>query len=311
MSWDRAQENGSSPLARGLRPRRPCSRSWTRIIPARAGFTRLGDDPSVGVGDHPRSRGVYRPHHPWPASAAGSSPLARGLLDRRPTGWEYLRIIPARAGFTRAPWPSPRRTPDHPRSRGVYVEANFSHVVVCGSSPLARGLLGGGAPGRARVGIIPARAGFTQVSLSRALDLGDHPRSRGVYPEQVLFYSVNAGSSPLARGLPGACRARAVSGGIIPARAGFTDIAMDDARQIAGSSPLARGLHRLVEADGAPLGIIPARAGFTHVLVCGPRGRGDHPRSRGVYIVNCGPGHTQIGSSPLARGLPRAVCKRL
>ena len=70
-----------------------------------------------------------------------------------------------------------------------------------------------------------------------------------------------------------------------------------------GSSPLARGLH-----DGAGLcgdvgRIIPARAGFTHRADSIPIGRGDHPRSRGVYGKCMARFTWEGGSSPLARGL--------
>ena len=51
-----------------------------------------------------------------------------------------------------------------------------------GSSPLARGLLGGRSPSPATPGIIPARAGFTERVRDRVADRADHPRSRGVYP---------------------------------------------------------------------------------------------------------------------------------
>ena len=75
-----ANPNGSSPLARGLRPRAiRCTRVYG-IIPARAGFT-------------PRTLGeAHRP--------AGSSPLARGLLSLVSELPQRTRIIPARAGFT-------------------------------------------------------------------------------------------------------------------------------------------------------------------------------------------------------------------
>ena len=74
-------------------------------------------------------------------------------------------------------------------------------------------------------------------------------------------------------------------------------------------------------------GIIPARAGFTCRGPPGRPGSGDHPRSRGVYWVikefvktgagiiparagftrgTCSTGVREHGSSPLARGLPRA-----
>ena len=52
---------GSSPLARGLLVGRQRDRATVGIIPARAGFTRRSREASGEPGDHPRSRGVYRP----------------------------------------------------------------------------------------------------------------------------------------------------------------------------------------------------------------------------------------------------------
>ena len=70
-----------------------------------------------------------------------------------------------------------------------------------------------------------------------------------------------------------------------------------------GSSPLARGLRRhLVVGDGA-FGIIPARAGFTVGAAYAHGAGGDHPRSRGVYVMDPIMGAGTVGSSPLARGL--------
>ena len=135
-----------------------------------------------------------------------------------------------------------------------------------------------------------------------------------------------SGSSPLARGLQGA-RLAAVSGlGIIPARAGFTSgrrcwcqrrwdhprsrgvYAMDlaDALGVPGSSPLARGLPLFLPWILRSRRIIPARAGFTEESKRGVNGRGDHPRSRGVYVSPIRKGRGVQGSSPLARGLRQA-----
>ena len=154
-------EAGSSPLARGLRPAEPQGREHGRIIPARAGFTSQINEAKAAGEDHPRSRGVYYPCQEWTSSSLGSSPLARGLRAGACAGAATGRIIPARAGFTPGPCPSPVRERDHPRSRGVYQETLTQWTKRQGSSPLARGLrcwcVGGGpAPG-----IIPARAGFT------------------------------------------------------------------------------------------------------------------------------------------------------
>ena len=187
-----ARWRGSSPLARGLRRPGPRRGHGRRIIPARAGFTVRDRAKRFGLGDHPRSRGVY---HVWDmhvTSKHGSSPLARGLLNDFVNVVAELGIIPARAGFTRS---APR--PPH---------------ALRGSSPLARGLLAGGpllaAPGR----IIPARAGFTARSPSRPSPRRDHPRSRGVYWAGTRVPLAPMGSSPLARGLRGRSRSRTQGG---------------------------------------------------------------------------------------------------
>ena len=114
-------DEGSSPLARGL----PCGRELPHapsgIIPARAGFTPGRGFQTGREEDHPRSRGVYAVRAARLAAAAGSSPLARGLLLPVPTLIAPGGIIPARAGFTPAGGAGSGR-PE-------------------GSSPLARGLL--------------------------------------------------------------------------------------------------------------------------------------------------------------------------
>ena len=110
---------------------------------------------------------------------------------------------------------------------------------------------------------------------------------------------------------------------IIPARAGFTfnellglidkqdhprsrgvyRTALPGAFSRCGSSPLARGLQGDEGGWPKPDRIIPARAGFT---IHGERGEDanrDHPRSRGVYSIEAALLESQLGSSPLARGL--------
>ena len=233
----------------------------------------------------------------------GSSPLARGL----PTLVDCLdgpeRIIPARAGFTGRRGRGRVPTLDHPRSRGVYLQVIPQQAMTPGSSPLARGLPPRGGEGRARRGIIPARAGFTRRSRSSPPARGDHPRSRGVYAQSALSYLSANGSSPLARGLPRRRQAKNTDNGIIPARAGFTTGSFSTAWRARGSSPLARGLR----FDGVfimdYLRIIPARAGFTCETDSRHRSAPDHPRSRGVYMQMYEEAANVEGSSPLARGL--------
>ena len=236
-----------------------------------------------------------------------------------------MRIIPARAGFTgwsRGAW---QRRRDHPRSRGVYRGGSNPFRPGVGSSPLARGLQRVWR-GRSRTGrIIPARAGFTPGGTGCAKPRKDHPRSRGVYPSDLQRFLEGPGSSPLARGLLDGVAGDVGRQGIIPARAGFTRglSASSPARPDhprsrgvyqmrglrsparAGSSPLARGLRHPGQRLLPRGRIIPARAGFTGSWPSRSRRRPDHPRSRGVYANDDLDGEIRMGSSPLARGLPR------
>ena len=214
---------------------------------------------------------------------------------------------------------------DHPRSRGVYFILNETFGAGAGSSPLARGLPFTRPPRNSSTRIIPARAGFTPDAPTAPTSPTDHPRSRGVYLAVTVGTATIAGSSPLARGLRRLLRPPRMRRRIIPARAGFT---LGDFPPLlspgdhprsrgvyapavvsmlirVGSSPLARGLpiiQRRAIADG---GIIPARAGFTLVEGGSVYDVKDHPRSRGVYYFVRLPRSSEIGSSPLARGLRR------
>ena len=152
----------------------------------------------------------------------GSSPLARGLLHPPVPRRREHGIIPARAGFTSSEKSQRHQHPDHPRSRGVYLEQSASPPSWMGSSPLARGLLIGAFVHGLHDGIIPARAGFTLLPCGEEWTLGDHPRSRGVYPSEGSCTTSRAGSSPLARGLLGGGDVDGDAVRIIPARAGFT-----------------------------------------------------------------------------------------
>ena len=233
--------------------------------------------------DHPRSRGVYSERSGAAGTSLGSSPLARGLLGLAELGEGAAGIIPARAGFTPRWSPGRSSTADHPRSRGVYFTYGMTPAFSSGSSPLARGLLAEPAASTVTVGIIPARAGFTSGRSGESYSFPDHPRSRGVYsPADPPPYQP-AGSSPLARGLPGELLKTAGKLRIIPARAGFTAarrsfsgedadhprsrgvyaLASEPSELENGSSPLARGLQGVSALVLIDLRIIPARAGFT------------------------------------------------
>ena len=88
-------------------------------------------------------------------------------------------LIPARAGNTAgAAWVS-MSAGAHPRSRGEHHDHYRRRCRHRGSSPLARGTLASTVDIEARAGLIPARAGNTDVK-DRSIN-GDraHPRSRG------------------------------------------------------------------------------------------------------------------------------------
>ena len=294
---------GSSPLARGLHGCKGARLPADGIIPARAGFTPEHGQVPQARRDHPRSRGVYTMSTIAVIAEPGSSPLARGLRERP---WEPRgrpRIIPARAGFTRARRRGSCRRRDHPRSRGVYATGSSKPGGSAGSSPLARGLRGGGAGAVPDLRIIPARAGFTQGTGRDSGAGEDHPRSRGVYRYRTHAYKEAYGSSPLARGLPTTDTPSLGERGIIPARAGFTCNTQTMSLPPHGSSPLARGLPRDGMSPMIARRIIPARAGFTGQAREGHQGSRDHPRSRGVYKACHFTSAVIKGSSPLARGL--------
>ena len=193
--------------------------------------------------DHPRSRGVYTAGDLAIAAETGSSPLARGLHSGNPHTRQCVRIIPARAGFTRYLWTDFDRYEDHPRSRGVYSEPPAHHRSRTGSSPLARGLLHNIREQLAQAGIIPARAGFTATSVfTKAYEAGSSPLARGLDSVKPLRF-VGVRNSP-ARG--GFTRARVLAGPPRrdhPRSRGVYWIMRRVVRRGRGSSPLARGLH--------------------------------------------------------------------
>ena len=157
--------------------------------------------------------------------------------------------------------------------------------------------------------------------------LAAHPRSRGEHVAGAFGDGPWVGSSPLARGTRHLPRSEDRDGRLIPARAGNTvprpspggafaahprsrgehQLQIRSRRWRRGSSPLARGT-----LDPSPLSccstrLIPARAGNTHRT--GPQNKVGpaHPRSRGEHLVPSVKPMGWSGSSPLARGTPRAA----
>ncbi len=152
---------GSSPLARGTHLAvRECNPSC-RLIPARAGNTRIPRRRKSRRAAHPRSRGEHGCSRSNLWRDSGSSPLARGTLSTGTSRVEIIRLIPARAGNTTRRYHHLPPSSAHPRSRGEHLRSCARSVLKRGSSPLARGTRWLLACCIARRRLIPARAGNT------------------------------------------------------------------------------------------------------------------------------------------------------
>ena len=215
---------GSSPLARGPPPASETSVFPCGLIPARAGTTVLRSWQAEPLRAHPRSRGDHVPAVRFKLTGPGSSPLARGPPGQGFSLSSPCGLIPARAGTT---LPHPKTYNSlwaHPRSRGDHLYCIGDALVYKGSSPLARGPPVRVRPGQAGPGLIPARAGTTAKMVSISSACWAHPRSRGDHGFSSVSRRVMTGSSPLARGPHGREGKRSELPGLIPARAGTTNI---------------------------------------------------------------------------------------
>ena len=94
---------GSSPLARGTRSAKTRDGRQPRLIPARAGNTKISPSGFSYMTAHPRSRGEHLVKESMTARVSGSSPLARGTHVAKPISVTGGRLIPARAGNTGQP----------------------------------------------------------------------------------------------------------------------------------------------------------------------------------------------------------------
>ena len=175
---------GSSPLSRGIQLVQRYTPIDLRIIPALAGNTCASRHAKTRNTDHPRSRGEYGARGDERSTYFGSSPLSRGIPNRRRPRSVGAGIIPALAGNTPHTWKPPSPPTDHPRSRGEYPDGRTFRLGFKGSSPLSRGIHIGPSLMFGPAGIIPALAGNTCASAVTAVVSRDHPRSRGEYQHQ-------------------------------------------------------------------------------------------------------------------------------
>ena len=144
----------------------------------------------------------------------------------------------------------------------------------------------------------------------------------GENDNRMIRTTTSLGSSPRVRGKPVGLRARAISGGLIPACAGKTSqhrsslelawahprVCGENAKQLAadfashGSSPRVRGKQVRAYAGVNREGLIPACAGKTPGRVFLVHVLGAHPRVCGENLVDSVNPLKALGSSPRVRG---------
>ena len=187
-------------------------------------------------------RGEHLPRFTHLILDEGSSPHARGARGRG--GHHDVRsgIIPACAGSTC--WRARCRCScrDHPRMRGEHYLDGSTDRRLTGSSPHARGALGGPVDAVVVGGIIPACAGSTTARIGSRCAGWDHPRMRGEHFDQIDSQSERGGSSPHARGARAKLIRVLVGRRIIPACAGSTPTTPGTACPT-GDHPRMRGEH--------------------------------------------------------------------
>ena len=133
-----------------------------------------------------------------------------------------LRNIPAYAGKTSASSPQSISSREHPRVCGENTARTPPHGFGHGTSPRMRGKHTGYLPSQEKFRNIPAYAGKTSCTLSRASGPKEHPRVCGENCPPTRSRLSRSGTSPRMRGKP-AKRPRYPQGvGNIPAYAGKT-----------------------------------------------------------------------------------------
>ena len=191
-----------------------------------------------------------------------------------------------------------------------------------GSSPRGRGKRVRRPSRRLTPGLIPARAGKTEIAHVCLDYLEAHPRAGGENQDENIINLSKQGSSPRGRGKPRWTRPSLIPVRLIPARAGKTFPCVGQARDSrahpraggenkivialvrsgTGSSPRGRGKLPASMLEAPRTGLIPARAGKTPCTRGGTGSRWAHPRAGGENYGISWRKRGEAGSSPRGRG---------
>ena len=194
------QVHGSSPRARGTVVVHHDCLGECRFIPASAGNSVLQKIFKRVPPVHPRERGEQWLWLRRLDYQTGSSPRARGTAEPQAPRHSRSRFIPASAG-NRSWFSEPfLGSTVHPRERGEQSFRARNRISCGGSSPRARGTVGGDVFPLADLRFIPASAGNSQAKNWRPSPCAVHPRERGEQVPLTTNGHYLSGSSPRARG---------------------------------------------------------------------------------------------------------------
>ena len=132
--------------------------------------------------------------------SGGLSPLARGTLNERRTGYNARRFIPAGAGNSLSPSAVARARSVYPRWRGELPGRPAPPELIIGLSPLARGTPMAFGKRHQHVRFIPAGAGNSTANQLPEPTSPVYPRWRGELHCNPSARAISRGLSPLARG---------------------------------------------------------------------------------------------------------------
>ena len=199
-----ASSAGSSPRVRGKPRQTHPHPGGPRLIPARAGKTTISPSPRTPSWAHPRACGENPSGSAKASATSGSSPRVRGKPRRDGGDQPPPGLIPARAGKT--------------------ITIGAPLTLIWGSSPRVRGKPTAGILSRTTGGLIPARAGKTTGWGRLGPGATAHPRACGENRVRLMVRMGAEGSSPRVRGKLRLFEVIGGRRGLIPARAGKTQV---------------------------------------------------------------------------------------
>ena len=159
-----AEQKGSPPHTRGIRPGFVAYCRENGFTPAYAGNTSSGVSSALAAWVHPRIRGEYLCEVENEFYRTGSPPHTRGIPAFHITDLRRGRFTPAYAGNTISESILGCLVQVHPRIRGEYFGMNVNVSYNGGSPPHTRGIRDRAGCGSRSIRFTPAYAGNTSAT---------------------------------------------------------------------------------------------------------------------------------------------------